>query len=173
METTYAYLAGMIDIHGVVSIARRTSQRRDGQMGYCVRVALSDTSPVVPDLLYSLFPSSSLSHAQPRKASYSRFWLWEAEHNQAREPLLRLLPHLRLKRRQAELALALMGLAEKQNAGRSLSKPLSAEQHAMRHHLYEEVARLNSERGPRNVVCRRSRSDSMGGNNCSRASCER
>jgi hypothetical protein len=142
MEMTYAYLAGVIDIGGVITIARRKDLRL-GQLGYYARIALTDPSPVAPKLLHSLFPGR-LSQSRPTKASYSPFWLWEADHSQAREPLLRLLPHLRLKQRQAELALTLMGLVEQQNVGRPRSKLLGAEQQAARQRLYEEVARLNS-----------------------------
>jgi hypothetical protein len=56
METTYAYLAGVIDIDGFISVARRPSRRGEGQAGYYARIGLSDTSPVVPKLLHALFP---------------------------------------------------------------------------------------------------------------------
>ena len=142
METTYAYLAGAIDIDGFISIDRRGG--RQG-MGYHARIGISDTSPVVPKLLHGLF-AGRLFEIAPKKSSYARFYLWEAQHQHAREPLLRLLPYLRLKRRHAELALTLIDLVERQNVGRFLSKPLSAEEDAARSRLYEEVARLNEGR---------------------------
>jgi hypothetical protein len=134
METTCAYLAGAIDIDGFISIDRRAG--RQG-IGYRVRIGISDTSPVVPNLLHGLF-AGRLFEIAPKKSSYAHFYMWEAEHHQAREPLLRLLPHFRLKRRHAELALALMDLVEQQNAG--------AEQDAERRRLYEEMAILNAGR---------------------------
>ena len=142
METTYAYLAGAIDIDGFISIDRRAG--RQG-MRYHARIGISDTSPVVPKLLHSLF-RGRLSEIVPKKSSYARVYLWEAQHQQAREPLFRLLPYLRLKRRHAELALTLMDLVERQNVGRFMSEPLSAEEDAARRRLYEEVARLNEGR---------------------------
>ena len=150
METTYAYLAGAIDIDGFIYIARRKGTRQDGQGGiqYFARIGLSDASPVVPNLLQALFPGR-VSQSRPKKSSYAAFYIWEADHQQAREPLLRMLPNLRLKRRHAELALELMDLIESQNAGRSMTKPLSAEQDATRRRLYEEVARLNAARSRR------------------------
>jgi hypothetical protein len=142
METTYAYLAGAIDIDGFISIDRRAG--RQG-MGYRPRIGISDTSPVVPKLLHSLF-QGRLFEIAPKKSSYAHFYLWEAQHQQAREPLSGLLPYLRLKRRHAELALTLMDLVERQNVGRFMSEPLSAEEDAARRRLYEEVARLNEGR---------------------------
>jgi hypothetical protein len=141
METTYAYLAGAIDIDGFISIDRRAG----GQGVYRPRIGISDTSPVVPKLLHGLF-AGRLFEIAPKKSSYAHFYLWEAQHQQAREPLFRLLPYLRLKRRHAELALALMDLVERQNVGRFRSEPLSAEEDAARRRLYEEVARLNEGR---------------------------
>jgi|SRR5712671_4100883 hypothetical protein len=142
METTYAYLAGALDIDGFISIDRRAGRLG---MGYRARIGISDTSPVVPKLLHSLF-RGRLSEIAPKKSSYAHSYLWEAEHQQAREPLSRLLPYLRLKRPHAELALTLIDLVERQNVGRFLSKPLSAEEDAARRRLYDEVARLNAGR---------------------------
>src|SRR5262245_13492402 len=133
MEITYAYLAGVIDIYGVISIQRRMDTRL-GQPYYFALIALSDTAPVVPELLHALFPSS-LQQSRPRNETYSPFWTWKADHQQAKQPLLRLLPHLRLKRRQAELALSLIDFIDEQNVGRPFTKPLSAEQHETRRRL--------------------------------------
>jgi hypothetical protein len=80
METTYAYLAGAIDIDGFISIDRRAG--RQG-MGYRVRIGISDTSPVVPKLLHELF-AGRLLEIPPKKSSYARFYMWEAEHRASR-----------------------------------------------------------------------------------------
>src|SRR5258708_5857758 len=144
MDTTYAYLAGVIDVDGFISIARRKVARL-GEFRYFGRIGFSDQSPVLPTLLQELF-QGSLSQSRPRKASYTAFYVWEAEHRQAREPLVRLLPHLRLKRRLAELTLELIEVVEQQDAERSRTKPLSVEEDAARRVLYEEVARLNAGR---------------------------
>src|SRR5262249_25485052 len=116
MEATYAYLAGALDIDGFISIRRRILKSRGGPAGshYCARIGLSDASPIVPELLHSIFPGT-LARSHPKKPSYTAFYMWEVEGQKAREPLVRLLPHLRLKRRHAELALELIDLMEKQN----------------------------------------------------------
>jgi hypothetical protein len=100
--------------------------QRDGRARYYARIGLSDASPLVPNLLHALF-SGRLCEIRPKKSTYADCYLWEAEHLQAREPLFRLLPHLRLKRRHAELALALMDLVEQQSVGRSMSKAVGCE----------------------------------------------
>src|SRR5258708_38608928 len=122
MDTTYAYLAGVIDVDGFISIARR-KVARPGEFRYFGRIGFSDQSPVLPTLLHELF-QGRVSQSHPQKASYTAFYIWEAEHRQAREPLVRLLPHLRLKRRVAELTLQLIDVVEQQDAERSRGQPL-------------------------------------------------
>jgi hypothetical protein len=59
-ETIYAYLAGVIDIDGRIGIRPALGYRRrsDGRMTYYVAtIALSDASPVIPDLLQAVFPA--------------------------------------------------------------------------------------------------------------------
>jgi hypothetical protein len=63
--------------------------------------------------------------------------MWEAVDQGAHEPVARLLPYLRVKRRQAELALTLINLIEREKA--ESAPPLSTEQEKARALLYEEV----------------------------------
>jgi len=78
----YAYLAGIIDIHGFISISRRKS---DG--GYATRIGLSDISPIIPNLAFAIF-AGRVYQSSPRQATYHAFYMWEATHQQAREPLV-------------------------------------------------------------------------------------
>ena len=52
--------------------------------------------------------------------------MWEAVNQSAREPVVPFLPYLRVKRRQAELALMLISFIEREKAGRA--GPLTEEQ---------------------------------------------
>src|SRR5260370_35056102 len=125
MDTTYAYLAGVIDVDGFVSIARRRVARL-GEFRYFGRIGFSDQSPVLPTLLQELF-QGRVSQSHPQKASYTAFYIWEAEHRHAPQPLVRILPHLRLKRRVAELTLQLIHVVEQQDAEQSMAQPFSME----------------------------------------------
>jgi hypothetical protein len=58
--------------------------------------------------------------------------------------VVRLLPYLRLKRRQAELALTLINLIQREKAGSA--RPLTPEQEKARGLLYEEALLLNETR---------------------------
>jgi hypothetical protein len=149
METLYAYLAGAIDIDGRVAISRAFNYRRRGgerMPYYTATIALSDTDPVVPDLLQATFPAVRLEY-EAKNRKYKSWHMWEAVGLKAHEPLLCLLPYLRIRRRQAELALSLIALMQHDKAGGA--RPLTHEQEHARHLLYEEVMRLNASRPKR------------------------
>src|SRR5262249_56867500 len=81
---------------------------------------------------------------EAKNRSHRKWHMWEAVGQKAQEPLIRLLPHLRIKRRQAELALSLITLMQSDKAGSA--RPLSQEQAQARRFLYEEVSALNASR---------------------------
>jgi hypothetical protein len=149
-ETMYAYLAGAIDIDGRIIIIRTSGFRlTDARMMYyyVAIVALSDSSPLVPDLLQSIFPARRLQY--PAKGRKQKEWhMWEARNLKAREPLVRFSPYLKLKRRQAELAISLINLIEQDAAG-GAARPLTDEQEEARRLIYEEAKILNASRPQR------------------------
>ena len=144
METLYAYLAGAIDIDGRISISRARGYRRDREMAYYSAViSLSDSDPVLPDLLQATFPARRLQY-EAKNRSHHAWHMWEAVGESAQGPLIRLLPYLRIRRRQAELALSLITLMQSDKAGSA--RPLSEEQQQARRLLYEQVMSLNASR---------------------------
>jgi hypothetical protein len=152
METTCAYLAGAVDADGFISIGRKVGYRRkkDGRTVtyYVVKIGLSETSPIIPDLLQSMFPAWRGEH-QPKNPLHKRWHIWQATNHKAKEPLERLLPYLRLKGQQAQLALDLIDLMARQNSGRFMAKPLTVDEEAARAALYEAVTTLNDPRNRR------------------------
>src|SRR6478609_10764724 len=147
METLYAYLAGAIDIDGRIFIARVHGYRRrlDGrQMPYYIAtISISDTSPVVPDIFQATFPARRSQYAAKNRKQ-AEWHMWEAVNQSAHEPVVRLLPYLRLKHRQAELALTLITLIKHEKAGSG--RPLTDEQEQTRRLLFEEAQLLNESR---------------------------
>ena len=110
---------------------------------YSAVISLSDSDPVLPDLLQATFPASRLQY-EAKNRSHREWHMWEAVGQSAQEPLIRLLPYLRIKHRQAELALSLITLMQSDKAGSA--RPLSEEQQQARHLLYEQVSLLNASR---------------------------
>jgi hypothetical protein len=148
METLYAYLAAAIDIDGYVLIVRRKryAHRQDGVVPprYIPTVGISNTTATIPDLFQATFPARRREF-QPKNPKHRGWHWWEAEFQKARAPLLCLLPHLRIKRRQAELTLSFLNLMAPSNPGHVRNR-LDAEQLRAREVLYDEVTQLN---GPR------------------------
>jgi hypothetical protein len=147
METLYAYLAGAIDIDGRIFIGRAQGYRRrvDGRQipYYIATISLSDSSPVVPDILQGAFPARRLQY-EAKNRRQSAWHMWEAVNQSANEPIVRLLPYLRVRRRHAELALTLINLIEREKAGGG--RLLTADQERARALLYEEALTLNESR---------------------------
>ena len=147
METLYAYLAGAIDIDGRIVIERVHGYRRrsDGRQVsyYKATIKLSDSSPMLPDLLQATFPARRLQY-EAKNRKQAEWHMWEAVNQSAHEPVVRLLPYLRLKHRQAELALTLITLIKHEKAGSG--RPLTDEQEQARHRLFEEARLLNDSR---------------------------
>lgn len=152
MEVLYAYLAGAIDADGFVSVGRKIGHRRrangEAVCYYVVKLGLSETNPTIPDLLQQTFPAWRGSY-QPRNPAHKRWHIWQATNGKAREPLLRLGPHLRLKRQQAALAVELLDIMAEQNRARFMGNRLTIEQEAARHAIYMRVTQLNAPRNRR------------------------
>ena len=142
-----AYLAGVLDIAGQVGIRRKLGYRRqtDGRaMAYFVAsISLSDASPVVPDILQAAFPARRLVY-KAKNRKQTEWHMWEAVNQSAFEPVVRLMPYLRLKHRQAELALTIITLIKHEKAGSG--RPLTDEQEQARRLLFEEAQLLNESR---------------------------
>src|SRR5262245_58234955 len=113
---------------------------------YSAVISLSDSDPALPDLLQATFPASRLQY-EAKNRSHHNWHMWEAVGQKAQEPLVRLLPYLRIRRRQAELALSLITLMQSDKAG--FARPLSEEQERARRLLYEQVRSLNASRPQR------------------------
>jgi hypothetical protein len=113
---------------------------------YSPTVALSDSDPALPDLLQATFPARRQQYEAKNRKQLA-WHMWEAVGQSAQEPLVRLLPYLRIRRRQAELALSLITLMQSDKAGSG--RPLSDEQEEARWRLYEQVMLLNSSRPQR------------------------
>jgi hypothetical protein len=96
-----------------------------------------------PIFLQATFPARRLQY-EAKNRSHRAWHMWEAVGQKAQEPLIRLLPYLRIRRRQAELALSLITLMQSDKAGSA--RPLSEEQEQARRLLYEQVRSLNASR---------------------------
>lgn len=109
------YLAGIFDGEGNIDIAhsKPSSTRREQ---YSLNVAFQQKLPLIPNYLVSLFGGSIY---RPR----SRAYFWHIHGAKAASFLRELLPYLRLKKHEAEVALKFQALV-----GQMFSIPLQQKQ---------------------------------------------
>jgi hypothetical protein len=106
METTLAYLAGVVDSDGYIGVKRSTYAMRHGQCRqpvYYPRVGIRQIEPEAVNLAHSTF-GGGLS-LEPRG-----MWCWQVTNRKAAAALTALLPYLRIKPEQARNALTVAAI---------------------------------------------------------------
>ena len=105
--TTYAYLAGMIDGDGYITITRST---RGGKDYFGAQVGIAGTRRDPHDLAASLF-GGKVSCYQPANPKHRPQFQWQRMGKAALPVIEGILPYLLLKKEHALLALELQELA--------------------------------------------------------------
>ena len=148
-----AYLAGAIDADGTIGVKRSTYAQRvrhdAGQAVYSERVAIRQVQDIVPRMLRAEF-GGSLYITKPSTPGGRDLVTWTATDQRATACLRALLPYLRIKRLQADNALALRIIKEtskraKVPAGRGHVGAIARPQHLTdeMERCYQTAKRLN------------------------------
>lgn len=98
-----AYLAGIVDADGYVTITRST---RNGVLYFCSRVGISGTESQ-PHTLAAKLWGGKVSEYRPKNPRHRPQFQWSRSGFVAASIIRELLPHLRVKVAQANLALSL------------------------------------------------------------------
>lgn len=121
-EAEAAYLAGFMDGEGCVSVSKT------GSRGYNLRLQLAQNAPCpLFDTLCVIFGGSVRKETSYNGKLHLK---WVVFNRQAEEVLKVVMPYLRLKRTQAELGVAFMGLVGRRG------KVISEENLAERERIY-------------------------------------
>jgi hypothetical protein len=137
-ETEKAYLAGLIDGEGTVSIVR-LRHRGPGFEHYVASVEISNTNVKMIDWVMERLGGSVVVDARKKVSGQKQVYRIGLRNKLAEKVLLEVLPYLVLKGKQAELVLELRSRTRRDGDRRRLT---SAER-AYRSHLYEECGKLN------------------------------
>jgi hypothetical protein len=137
-EGDVAYLAGLIDGEGHITVAR-AFDRKSVNVSHSIRVVVTNTNKPIIDWL------SEMSHTAPvvkkgAKANWKDAWNWQVTGRNAETLLRAVLPWLRIKRQQAELCLELRDLGRHAWSGRG---GLDPELVAAREAIAQQVNDLN------------------------------
>lgn len=103
-KTKFAYVAGLIDGEGNISLIRRTDARY--KTGYQVKLAIgiSNTNEWLIQWL-KVQLGGSISCKSDKRKNRKAVWQWQLTDRKASGFLELVLPYLQIKRPQAELAL--------------------------------------------------------------------
>lgn len=118
-----AYAAGFIDGEGCIVILRKKNNQGVGfhSRYYLLRLQACNTAPEGIELLYGLFGGAMRERAAHSANRYNKgvMYEWETSSNGALKALKELLPHLRVKRAQAEFAIQFQNYRNLQNENRA------------------------------------------------------
>lgn len=102
-EAERAYIAGFFDGEGSITVTWREAHKN-----VLVHCAASQSRPAVPRWLHDVF-GGTFHIEQPRNANTKPHYKWAVRgHNEARIFLQIILPHLRIKKQEAEEALEVL-----------------------------------------------------------------
>lgn len=116
-----AYIAGIFDGEGCIQIAKRT----EGKKHHYLRASLSLANEYIPNLFKFHF-GGAIYKRDLRSRGWQIQWSWSVHSRQAGEFLEVILPYLKLKRNEAELALEFLKTIH------PMGKKLSDEEYAIR-----------------------------------------
>ena len=102
LATDWAYLAGVLDSDGCVSISKQT---RNNRPYYSLRVFIANSSrPLIDWLLTNIGGSAFISNRHAPK-HHKTVWRWTVRGYEAIPILRKVIPYLRVKCKRAELAI--------------------------------------------------------------------
>jgi len=135
-----AYMAGILDGEGCISITKicpKNTNLHNLSYGLQVRVGMVDKS--IPLLFYYAFGGSFLQKIYSHKG-YRNQWLWRVSGVLAVRSLKILLPYLRSKKNEAELAIRFWEVKRHRTVagekGRQGNIPKSADEIALENNYY-------------------------------------
>lgn len=136
-ETELAWLAGFIDGEGYIGIEKRLLRRR-ATPEYTIVLQISNTKRGIISFLKDLSGGSFYTYKPKGKAKLAYKWTIKAK--AAESILAQLVPYLRLKREQAELALE---LARELSWPRGYDQAVPKYELEKRERLYQMIKILN------------------------------
>lgn len=101
-----AWAAGIIDGEGSIFIMKQGRKDRERDTNYVLRVSVESTDPYMAQELKKIFPSGAVfSSKRDKRPNNSNTLKWQINGKRSVEVLKDLLPFLRVKKEQAELAI--------------------------------------------------------------------
>lgn len=140
-ETCAAYIAGLIDADGHISMRRNNLGTPWANTAAFMGIVNKDlpTLQWVQSVFGGFVRKRSMDRKSPHARMWSQTWDWIPDAAGIEFALESVLPYLRIKKRQAEIALEFL----KTRQDRKLQYRLTPEVKARREELYMEIKSLN------------------------------
>lgn len=103
-ETNLAYLAGIIDSEGTITMIKKLNHNTAG-CSYSLQIFISSTDKLIIDWIYEITGLGNVSEAKLRNKKSKKSWRWYAWCNQASQFVKSIIPYLIIKKPNAELAI--------------------------------------------------------------------
>lgn len=144
-KTELAYAAGIFDGEGYITILRATANRKAGRTHEYILVAgMSNTHRPTIEWLKEQWRGTTMLHNQVFK-NRKRIFMWRVSGPMALGFIRDIYPYLRIKKPQADLAIAFQATKSRQWGVRGLSNDVLA----LRDDLCVQIRALNASRVPR------------------------
>lgn len=109
-----AWTAGIIDGEGSIFVMKQGRKDRERTHNYILRVSVQSADRVMTPELKRLFPDGAqFSTQREQRNGWSNTLKWQLNGKKAARFLKEILPYLRVKRRQAELAIEFQDTTKK------------------------------------------------------------
>jgi hypothetical protein len=143
-KSRIAYAAGIIDGEGYIGIKIYKPNKSNGCINYTYlpRIVIKMNSGQIMDFFHGMF-GGKVNLVPQRDSGYFPGFVWEVCGSTATKILKQMLPFLRTKKKQAELAIRLQSRIDVGKKNGRLGGSLSANEVAIRRSIHEEVKHLN------------------------------
>lgn len=104
-DVELAWLAGIVDGEGSIFIMKAARKDRARSFNYVLRVSVQSTDRIMARSCYEISGEGACMDAVTKQDNNSNTYKWQVSCTKASETLKKLLPYLRVKKQQAEVAI--------------------------------------------------------------------
>ena len=104
-DVELAWLAGIIDGEGSIFIMKAARKDRERSFNYVLRLSVQSADGIMAKSCYEISGQGVCMDAVTKQVNNSNTYKWQVSCTKASDLLKRLLPYLRVKKQQAEVAI--------------------------------------------------------------------
>lgn len=139
LDTDKAWLAGIIDGEGSIFIMRQKRNDRERDINYILRISVDSTDPYMAVECLKIAGGAKIHQYSDNRPNCSDRLKWQVNGKKATSLLKELLPFLRVKFKQAELAI------EFQDTTKKHWKHMQKEDYEKQELLYSQIKQAKSD----------------------------